>query len=103
MEVSLLYIADCPNRSLAQARLGEALARIEQSEHAIDLVLISSVDEPDQLSFKGSPTILVDGVDPWAPPEPVPGGLACRMYRIDGQASGAPSVDEIVQALTRLT
>lgn len=103
MEVSLLYIRDCPNRSLAQARLGEALARIGQSDHAIDLVLISSVGDADGLHFKGSPTILVDGVDPWAPPGPALGGLACRMYRIDGQASGAPSVEEIVQALTRLT
>lgn len=103
MEVSLQYIRDCPNRSLAQARLGEAFARIGQSDHAIDLVLIGSVDEADELHFKGSPTILVDGVDPWAPPGPAPGGLACRMYRTDGQASGAPSVEEIVQALTRRT
>lgn len=103
MEVSLLYIRDCPNRSLAQARLGEAPARIGQHDQAIDLILITSVDEAEELHFQGSPTILVDGVDPWAPPGPAPGGLACRMYRIDGQASGAPSVEEIVQALTRKT
>lgn len=103
MELSLLYTEDCPNRSLAQARLVAALARIGQSDQAIDLVLITSVDEADELPFKGSPTILVDGVDPWAPTGPALGGLACRMYRIDGQASGAPSVEEIVQALTRKT
>jgi hypothetical protein len=103
MEVSLLYIEGCPNMPLARARLGEALARIGQSDHAIDLVLITSVDEADEQHFPGSPTILVNGVDPWAPPGPAPGGLACRMYRTDGQASGAPSVEEIVRALTPRT
>jgi hypothetical protein len=103
VEVSLLYIADCPNRSLAQARLVEALARVGRPDQLIDLVLVTSVDAGDRPQFRGSPTILVDGVDPWAPPGPAPGGLACRMYVGAGQPSGAPSVEQIVQALTRGT
>jgi hypothetical protein len=103
VEVSLLYIADCANRSLAQARLVEALARVGRPDQLIDLVLVASADAADQPQFRGSPTILVDGVDPWAPSGPTPRGLACRMYFSAGQPSGAPSVEEIVQALTRGT
>jgi hypothetical protein len=47
----------------------------------------------------GSPTLLVDGVDPFA----VPGAaanLTCRLYRDEtGDASGAPSVAQLRHAL----
>ena len=49
----------------------------------------------------GSPTLLIDGVDPFAVPGQPP-SMSCRLYRDDdGQASGAPSAGQLRQALER--
>jgi hypothetical protein len=47
----------------------------------------------------GSPTLLVDGADPFAAPGQVP-SLSCRLYRDEsGRAEGAPSVDALRRAI----
>lgn len=45
------------------------------------------------------PTLLIDGNDPFADPGQPP-SMSCRLYRDDGsQASGAPSVGQIHEAV----
>ena len=46
----------------------------------------------------GSPTLLVDGRDPWADAE-APVGLACRIYRTEAGAEGSPSVAQLAEVL----
>ena len=47
----------------------------------------------------GSPTILVDGIDPFAEPGQ-PASVSCRLYRHgNGQVDGAPSVSQLRQAI----
>jgi hypothetical protein len=47
----------------------------------------------------GSPTILVDGVDPFAGPGAA-ASLSCRLYRnSEGRADGAPSVRQLRRAI----
>jgi len=47
----------------------------------------------------GSPTLLIDGVDPFGPPDQRP-SLSCRLYRdAAGRPAGAPSVEALRQAL----
>ena len=47
----------------------------------------------------GSPTILVDGVDPFGAPGAA-ASLSCRLYRnSEGHADGAPSVGQLRQAI----
>lgn len=49
--------------------------------------------------MRGSPTLLVDWVDPFAAPR-APVSLSCRIYRDpDGRASGAPSVAALGRVL----
>jgi hypothetical protein len=49
----------------------------------------------------GSPTVLVDGADPFRVPGTGP-SVSCRLYRgADGSAGGAPSVSELRAALSR--
>lgn len=53
-----------------------------------------------RLGMTGSPTFLVDGVDPFAVPG-APASVACRLYRRpDGRAEGAPSVADLRRALS---
>jgi hypothetical protein len=47
----------------------------------------------------GSPTLLIDGRDPFAQPG-AQASVSCRLYRgADGRASGAPSVTELRRVL----
>ena len=49
--------------------------------------------------MQGSPTLLIDGSDPFAASGGPP-GLSCRIYREPGgQAEGAPSIAALSRAL----
>ena len=60
--------------------------------------LVTTVEEAERLHFRGSPTILIDGVDPFADPD-APVGSACRLYRNDSDVAGAPTVDQLRAAM----
>ena len=60
--------------------------------------LVSSVDQAEELGFVGSPTLLIDGVDPFADKSSRV-GLACRMYGSGADRSGVPPKGEVENAL----
>ena len=58
-----------------------------------------STTEAAEAGMHGSPTLLVDGVDPFAAPGQPP-SLSCRLYRdAAGRADGAPPVDALRRVL----
>ena len=105
MNVSLLYFEGCPSWHEADDRLRQALAITGHVETTIKYVQVSTPEEAERLEFRGSPTMLVDGVDPFAelnnaaPNSAV--GLACRLYRTeDGGRAGSPTLKQLVDALS---
>jgi hypothetical protein len=60
--------------------------------------VIGTQQEAEQTGFVGSPTILIDGRDPFAEPGRPP-GLACRVYRDEAGLSGVPALEPLRQAL----
>ncbi|GII58580.1 hypothetical protein Pth03_69690 [Planotetraspora thailandica] len=100
MDVTVLTVPDCPSLPLVQERLAEALSG--QSRIHITHQVVTDHGQAEALGMNGSPTILVNGVDPFAEPGQTP-GLACRLYRQDSKLSGAPSVAELRAALAELT
>lgn len=90
VEVTVLTVADCPNGPLIEDRLAQALAgrdgvRVIRRE-------IDSEEDASLFGMRGSPTLLIDGVDPFAMAG-TPFSVSCRMYRTDdGPLEGAPSV-----------
>jgi hypothetical protein len=48
--------------------------------------------------FRGSPTILLDGRDPFAD-APSPTGSACRVYVTENGAAGSPTVEQLMKIL----
>jgi Alkylmercury lyase len=61
--------------------------------------VISDDGEAARLGLHGSPTLLIDGVDPFAEPGQPP-TLSCRLYRDErGELSGAPSVGQLREAI----
>ncbi len=61
-------------------------------------MLVSTPDDAKQWRFHGSPTVLVDGRDPFAAPDAAV-GLSCRLYQTDDGPAGAPSVEQLTAVL----
>ncbi len=73
--LQLLYFPECPHWHVADERLREVA---EPLGIPIEYRLVTTSEEADRVSFRGSPTILIDGVDPFAVgDEPI--GLSCRI------------------------
>lgn len=98
MDVRLLYFDDCPNWRLAEARLTEALAAIGAGAPAVTYELVSTPEQAERAGFRGSPTILLDGRDPFAAPDD-PVGLSCRIYRSPAGVEHAPTVEQLRSVL----
>jgi len=97
MEVELLWSAGCPNWRQTHGRLREALALTETSAEVV-LVEVTTPEDAERLRFHGSPTVRVDGWDPFAD-ESAPLGLACRVFRTPDGLRGAPTVEQLVEVL----
>jgi len=95
MHVELHYFDDCPNWRTTEARL-----RALQAEYGFDLELrhIATDDEARRVGFRGSPTILVDGEDPFPGAAPIE-HLACRVFSTPTGLAGIPSDDQLRQAI----
>jgi hypothetical protein len=100
--VELLWWEGCPSTERALAELREALRDLGLDEVEVSMREISTDEDTVEVGFRGSPTILIDGVDavPAADDEPV--GLSCRVYRRrDGRISPTPDPADLRDALRR--
>ncbi|MFD0364337.1 alkylmercury lyase family protein [Nocardia sp. GCM10030253] len=98
MKLEILQVPDCPNVAVLEHRIRQVTASqigdVEIIHHVID-------DPADAATagMTGSPTLLVDGRDPFATPGLIP-SLSCRLYRReDGGLEGPPSIAALRAAL----
>ncbi|MGH9150076.1 MAG: hypothetical protein ACRD0D_08965 [Acidimicrobiales bacterium] len=61
---------------------------------------IGTPEAADAAGFRGSPTILLDGRDPFAEGE-AQVGLSCRRYHTEAGVEGAPSQAQLAAVLRR--
>lgn len=97
MQVQLLYFEGCPHWAVMEERLREALGLTGNSQ-AIEHVLVGSIEEADALRFAGSPSLLIEGHDPF-PSSSGEVGLSCRVYSTPGGPQGAPTAEQLVSAI----
>ena len=98
MDIEIRYFDDCPNWKVADDRVAEALHEVGIVNAAVTYQRVTSIDQANALEFRGSPTIVIKGVDPFATAgDPI--GLACRMFRTEHGLEGSPSVAQIRRAL----
>ena len=94
--ITVLYFDGCPNWQDADENIRTAVA--DRSDIRVTYQRVETPEQAEQIGFVGSPTVLIDGVDPFAEPgRPV--GLACRIYATAAGPAGSPTVDQIVHAL----
>jgi hypothetical protein len=95
VDVELLIVPDCRNASAARELLESALRAAELTNTHVRVSVIDSQLAAEQRRFQGSPTILIDGLDPFTEREQPP-ALACRIY---AGGSGLPPVEQLREAL----
>jgi hypothetical protein len=98
MRVSLLYFDGCPNRHVTDERIREALVAVGHGDAGVEHRQVSTPEEAERLGFRGSPTVLVNGRDPFLDQD-IPVSLSCRIYRTPEGLTGSPTVEQLVEAL----
>jgi hypothetical protein len=92
MEITVQYFDGCPNWKTAAAHLTTLVD--DGLDATIDYELIDSHDKAVARGFHGSPTVLIDGVDPFAD-DTSPVGLACRVYQTEEGNAGSPTLKQL--------
>ncbi len=98
MDIVLRYFSGCPNWRVADERLREALAIVGAHEAVVTLEEVETPEDAVRLEFHGSPSIVVNGRDPFSA-DGAPIGLACRIYATEDGPQGAPSVRQLTEAM----
>jgi hypothetical protein len=99
LELTVLAVPGCPNEPVLLERLAEILA--DRPDVWVMRRLVCDEAEAARLGMHGSPTLRINGVDPFAVPG-APASVSCRIYRDKaGRAGGAPSVSALRRALAR--
>jgi hypothetical protein len=99
MELTLLTIPGCPGTATFQDRLAAVLA--DRPGVIVRHRVIAGEAEAERAGMHGSPTLLIDGFDPFAAPRARP-SLSCRLYRDPaGRAAAAPSVQALRLVLAK--
>ncbi|MDX2377618.1 thioredoxin family protein [Microbacterium sp. LRZ72] len=97
MEITLQYFDGCPNWEVLDNRLAEAVDG--QSDVRVTRQLVETAEDAERLGFHGSPTVLIDGVDPFSD-EHATVGLACRVFRTPAGFAGSPTVTQLRVAIS---
>jgi hypothetical protein len=97
MELMVLSVPDCPNAPVLEQRLAGLLSG--RPEVTVTRRVIADAAEAARWGMRGSPTLLIDGRDPFAG---TGSGavMACRLYRDqEGRLDGAPTVAALREVL----
>ncbi len=97
MDVELLVVPDCPHEMPAAALLRSALDDVGLTAVDFEVTVIDTAETADRRGFVGSPTILLNGVDPFKTPGQQ-ASLACRLYPGPGRL---PDLRALRQVLKR--
>lgn len=98
-KIELLYFESCPLYKQALENLRAVLA-MNNIDTEVELINVDSPDKTETLGFYGSPSIRINGVDL----EEKDGDYtyACRMYTINGQTTGVPTEEYILDRMKSL-
>jgi hypothetical protein len=90
VDVTVLYFAGCPTWQTALERVHMAADSAGISV-SVSVQKVATHQDAEQLGFTGSPTIWLDGTDPFARPDATP-AMACLVYATEFELAGSPTV-----------
>jgi hypothetical protein len=97
MRIEILTVPQCPHGPLVEQRLAEVLAG--RPDVMVERRVAETPAQAGQYGMCGSPTVLIDGRDPFPAMADGP-SLSCRLYRDErGQVQGAPSTGQLRAAV----
>jgi hypothetical protein len=97
MQLIVLAERGCPNAPVLKDRMAAVLEG--RAGVSVSQQVISDEGEAARWGMHGSPTLLIDGADPFAEPGQTP-SMSCRLYRDEnGRLSGSPSVGQLRQVI----
>jgi len=89
VKLEFQYFEGCPNHKKMSDNLSEAIKGLE-SKIELKKVLVEDEETAKIVSFRGSPTLLVNEEDIEGIPAPAEPSLSCRFY-----VSGIPGAEKI--------
>ena len=92
--IEIQHFEGCPNSSEMIKRVKKAIGQTPFDVNYQE-ILVETSELAQRLKFRGSPTVLINGVDLENMPEPQESDLACRYYK-----NGLPSVAQIKEFIT---
>lgn len=98
MKVELYWFDGCPSYERARALLEQVL-REEKTPAQIEMIQVHNETEAQTWRFLGSPTIHLDGVDPFASEGQEHYAMQCRVYRTPEGLKGWPTKEMLRQAV----
>jgi hypothetical protein len=94
VNLEVLHVAQCPNLTAMLQRLGQA------TDLPVTTREISTATEASAFGMAGSPTLMINGADPFTTANHTDGALACRLYRDEnGQPVPVPSLAQLRDAI----
>lgn len=96
VRITVQHFNGCPHWPETVERI-ERVVEADGLAAEVRLQLVNSQHAAEALSFRGSPTVLVNGVDPFADPDSLV-GLACRVYTTPDGLAGLPTASQLSEA-----
>jgi hypothetical protein len=94
MNLEVLHVAQCPNLTAMLQRLRQA------TDLPVATREITSATDAAAFGMAGSPTLLINGADPFTTANQAVGALACRLYRDEnGDPVPVPSLAQLRDAI----
>lgn len=97
LNIALQYFDGCPNWKQADADLRALIGELGLSTEIL-YQLIETAEAAEEHDFRGSPTIRINGEDPFAA-DNAPVGLGCRLYQTDSGPAGSPTREQLRAAI----
>jgi hypothetical protein len=99
MDVALLYFDGCPNHGAALTSLQRLLDEAGWVG-TVEMVRVETQEEAERVGFRGSPTVLLDGTDPFFEAD-APVGLSCRVYKSATGLQRVPPIGDLRYAIAQ--
>lgn len=97
MDIEVRYFDDCPNWQTTEGYLKRLVEELGITA-SIRRTLVNTTELAVRYGFIGSPTVLINGLDPFSSTD-APVGLSCRVYRNETGLAGSPSEQQLREAL----